>query len=90
MAVDGKFGHVTLEYQPGVPIPDDIPCFVLLARDRAALSTLIDYQHHAEAAGMPPVGLAMVEGAISRFAQWRRDHPDEMKTPSITMREPPV
>ena len=87
MPVDGKFGHVTLEKEPGTPIPDDMPCFVLFARDNAALPTVQTYLFYAEHFGCPPEGLKLIKEALKEFTKWRASNRHLLKVGSSTMRK---
>jgi hypothetical protein len=71
MAIDRKYGHVTLERGT---IGHDEPVFVLRAQDRLAVPLLQTYMHMCGQGGSPEAHLAMIEGDIRKFGRWQRDH----------------
>jgi hypothetical protein len=81
MAVDGKYGRVSVEREPGNPLGEDEPVFVLRARDLAAVGTLLLYEEAAFQQGAGEEHLAAVEEARAAFARWRHAHPELMKVP---------
>lgn len=87
MPIDGKYGRVSLEHaNTPIPEPDDMPCFVLLARDHAALPTVAAYYDYAKKFGCPPEGLELIKKAQREFERWRALHRDQLKVGSITMK----
>jgi len=82
MAVDRKYGSVTVEREPGnVLNGTDEPVFVIRARDFAAVSTLYDYQSNARFEGCGEDHIDMVNDTITDFEEWQKAHPKRLKIP---------
>lgn len=77
MAVDLKFGTIVI---PGVP--DDMPCFVILGKDRAAVEAIEDgYYEAAAGVGADPALLGGVEDAAAAIRSWQAENPSLVKVP---------
>jgi hypothetical protein len=80
MAIDAKYGLIDI---PGVP--DDMPCFILLAKDKHAVPTLARYRNFMatieEGTDHQPTPEYMeaLDAEVARFAEWRTENPDQMK-----------
>lgn len=74
MAIDNKYGKITFEKEPGTPIPDDEPIFVLRAQDEEAPETIIDYAKKCERAGSPQEHVNAVMEVYDTFMDWQRTH----------------
>jgi hypothetical protein len=67
--------------QSGEPIPADEPIFILRARDRHAVTVLVEYSHmvidttHAKAVSL----------RAQQFADWAKAHPERMKEPDTVL-----
>lgn len=61
----------------GVPVPEDVPCFIFLATDRKALAALLAYSlvcdtlEHRES----------VMKSVNDFREFLEKHPDRVKEP---------
>ena len=62
----------------GVPIPDDEPCFILRAKDRKALATLLAYCMILDTLDQREAVMKCVDD----FRQFQVDHPEEMHEPN--------
>lgn len=72
MAVDAKYGRVTLEH--GGHIPDDEPVFVFRAQDKLTPSVLEYYAGLCEAAGSPQRHIDLIESGRFKVVAWQADH----------------
>lgn len=76
MAVDLKYGEVTVEKEPGNPLNGtDEPVFVIRARDKSALMIIGEYakiNSHLKDS---------VEDAYQAFYRWRDENPNLVKMP---------
>ncbi len=61
----------------GEPIPDDEPIFVLRAKDRLAVRTLIAYFSAID----EPERARAVAARLEDFKRFAREHPERMKDP---------
>jgi hypothetical protein len=77
MAIDGKYGRVTLEKGT---IGDDEPVVVFRAQDKELLRVLKVYRDLCNAGGSPDRHLAAIDDASERIAAWQAVNPT--KTPS--------
>jgi hypothetical protein len=85
MAQSQKSGRVTLE-QGGVP--DDMPVFVVVAKDATAVELLSEYWRLCELYGSPSDQLEGVRQASAEFMAWQQDHRDEVHVPGGAGRAP--
>jgi hypothetical protein len=78
MAVDLKYGRVTVENTPGTPFGEDEPVFIIRAQDKAAIDGIMGYFDAAADAGaeFTPEQQSAVYG---HFVEWRETH--ETKVP---------
>ena len=85
--LDGKFelrDDQIVKKSNGEPIPDDEPVFILRARDRLALRLLCEYRAMSERDGCNDYHFGILDKTIARFADFRVQHPERMKQPSVT------
>jgi hypothetical protein len=68
----------------GEAIPEDEPIFILRGRDVLAVQTLAYYLEISAEHGCNDYHQQKVSEAIERFTSYEIDHPDVMKTPSVT------
>lgn len=81
MAKDNKYGEVSI---PGVP--DDMPVFILLAKDDLALHTITRYRNTAstiedESKRPDAEWFASLDEVIGEFGKYRHENPDKIKVP---------
>lgn len=81
MAIDRKYGRVTVEHTPGNPLGEDEPVVVFRARDQELPRLLRGYWKHCAAAGSPYQHLEMIREAEAFVSRWQRDNPDLVKVP---------
>ena len=81
MAHDAKYGRVTVEHEPGNPLGDDEPVFLLRARDATAVSVLYAYAAICAKANSPTEHVDAVEDLAETFREWQTNHIDLVKTP---------
>jgi hypothetical protein len=77
MAIDNKYGRVTLEKGT---IGEDEPVVVFRAQDKLLPKLLKVYRYFCELAGSPQRHLTAIDEAAWRVKYWQTDHPT--KTPS--------
>lgn len=68
----------------GEVIPKDEPLFLLRARDRLALPLLLEYKRISQEDGCNDFHFTNLDKDIEAFKQFREQHPERMKQPSIT------
>lgn len=78
MAVDGKYGKVTLEHGT---IGEDEPVVVFRARDELLPDLLAHYLELCAEAGSPSRHLELIRTSYGTIRDWQVDHLDEVKTP---------
>lgn len=71
---DNKFGRVE-------GVPSDEPCFVLRAKDRCAVETILAYAEACRAAGSPPEHIDAIGRQAQRFEAWQGRNLDRLKVP---------
>jgi hypothetical protein len=71
MAIDGKYGRVTLEHGT---IGDDEPVIVFRAKDKLTPELLMHYRIMCAQAGSPQRHLDLIEAALDRFELWQSEH----------------
>lgn len=82
MGYDMKYGEVTVENEPGNRLNgEDEPVFVIRARDRASVATLMDYRNNACQEGAESKMLASVDTTIEQFEQWQSENHGLIKVP---------
>jgi hypothetical protein len=69
LAIDGKYGHVTLEH--GAHIPDDEPVIVFRAKDATTLRLLAYYMLLCIKAGSPRRHLNLILNTIETVRAWQ-------------------
>ena len=79
MAVDGKYGRVTLEHGN---IGEDEPVIVFRANDKLLPELLHKYLQLCLAAGSPDRHLELIKNSYKQIRQWQEAHPDDVKTPT--------
>lgn len=81
MAIDIKYGRVTVENEPGNPFGEDEPVFIIRARDKSALRAIDYYGEAAAEAGASIEFLGLVGEVHGFFRHWQATHPDLVKVP---------
>ena len=76
MAIDGKYGRVTLEH--GV-IGEDEPVVVFRAQDETTIHLLDYYRILCVLAGSPARHLALIDKTRATFHDWQGEH--DVKVP---------
>lgn len=76
MAQDNKYGKIEI---PGVP--DDMPVFVILAKDKAAVPAIEEYGLIAFEIGAKQDFLDGVSGRAAQFQLWQNENTDSVKVP---------
>lgn len=79
MAVDGKYGKVTLEHGD---IGEDEPVIVFRAKDGILPELLHSYFKLCEAAKSPERHLELIKSSYATIRNWQEAHPDEVRTPT--------
>lgn len=78
MAIDPKYGMVTVEREPGTPFGSDEPVFILRAQDKSAPMIIRAYGHaHAD----NPALQRSAEEARDFFLMWQVNNPSKVKEP---------
>lgn len=72
MAIDGKYGRVTLEH--GGHIPDDEPVVVFRAKDKLLPQVLAHYHMLCMHAGSPMRHLRIISETFNRIKGWQSEH----------------
>lgn len=85
MAIDNKYGRVTLERGT---IGEDEPVVVFRAQDRTLVKLLKVYKIFCEFAGSPQRHLDAINEATKKVLVWQLANPT--KTPSSDGYQPPV
>ena len=73
MAIDLKYGHVTLEH--GAHIPDDEPVVVFRAKHKLLPDLLIKYMVLCHQAGSPDRHLELIAATLDSVEEYQRQHP---------------
>jgi hypothetical protein len=81
MAHDAKYGRVVVEREPGNPLGDDEPVFLLRGRDSLTPRTLNKYADFCSSTGSPAEHVASIRQAALRISRWQDDNPDLVKQP---------
>lgn len=96
MAVSAKYGRVTVEHEPGEPLGEDEPVFLIRARDVIAVEGILRYRDAYEAEVLRRqhpdphehyvnvLDNEMTRGLredAGRFEGWQAEHPDLVKVP---------
>ena len=68
----------------GEVLPVEEPLFLMRARDRLAVPSLLKYREIAVADGCNDYLMGLLDETIEAFKQFERDHPERMKQPGIT------
>lgn len=81
MALDTKYGQIEI---PGVP--DDMPVFILLAKDAFAVPTIARYRNFAAAIEdvdeqRSDEWMKGVDAEVERFSTWQAKNKDQVKLP---------
>lgn len=75
MAVDGKYGQVTLERGT---IGEDEPVVVFRAQDEALPAVLAWYRDHCARLGSPERHLSAIDDAAASVISWQAGHPTKV------------
>ena len=78
MPRDRKYGRVLVE---SGAIPEDEPVFLLRAKDRASLQTMIAYKAACLGVGAGTEHIARVDESVREFRRWRAANVRRMKVP---------
>lgn len=84
MAIDGKYGRVTLEHST---IGDDEPVVVMRAQDALMVDVLIFYKELCRRKHSPDRHLRLIEKTIATVRAWQKSNPT--KIPESLPLEPP-
>jgi hypothetical protein len=87
MAIDLKYGKITVEREPGNPLGDDEPVFVLRARDVVLPGLLGKYEEDCASYGCDESHLRAIRRAQAAVIDWQDAHSELVKTPDTP--EPP-
>jgi len=63
--------------ETGVPVPDDVPCFIFLGTDRKALAALLAYSMVCD----DMAHRAAVMESVNDFRKFLEKHPERVKEP---------
>jgi hypothetical protein len=80
MAIDSKYGKITVEKEPDTPFGDDEPLFLLRGNDLLAKDVLLEYLNLAEAECSDEF-IDKVNEVIATFREYRETHEDDIKLP---------
>lgn len=75
MAIDGKYGRVTLERGT---IGEDEPVVVFRAQDAMLMDVLQHYRELCVAAGSPERHLTAIDAAATAVNVWQAEHPTQV------------
>ena len=81
MAVDAKYGYVTVEKEPGHPFGDSEPVFILRGRDMVASVAIEEYALACRIAGASEEHVHSIYDAKEHFEQWAALNEELMKVP---------
>lgn len=87
MAFDLKYGHVSVENQPGSRLGDDEPVIVFRAQDTLLLPLLARYENlysNTQPDGFKPEDSEFVQGVrqvCAAVAEWQAQYRDKVKLP---------
>jgi hypothetical protein len=81
MAIDLKYGRVSVENVPGNPFGEDEPVIVFRARDKNILDLLDKYEMLCKEGGSPDEHLTAIRVVRANMERWQRENPDLVKTP---------
>lgn len=79
MAIDKKYGHVTVEF-PGPE--EDERVIVFRAVDQNVPNLLKFYYELCEVGGSPQHHLDLIKGTHDEIVQWQSDNPDKVRIPN--------
>lgn len=79
MAIDGKYGIVTLQHGD---IGEDEPVIVFRARDVLVPALLDAYSVLCKGAGSPERHLALIEKTKTEVVSWQTRHPNHARIPT--------
>ncbi len=71
MAIDQKYGDVTVSDAPGTPFGDDEPVFIIRGQDALALEAIDHYTELAIGKSCPLAFISDVQNVRTRFAEWQ-------------------
>ena len=75
MAIDAKYGRVTVEKVRRVPIGEDEPVFLFRAQDELLPDVLEHYHALCKQAGSPEEHLDGIYEAMDRIESWQASNP---------------
>lgn len=81
MAIDRKYGKVTVELTPGNPLGEDEPVVVFRARDQELVSVLEDYYKNCSNSGCTLEHLAGIRETQENVLRWQEAHLELVKMP---------
>lgn len=87
MALDLKYGQVTVEHEPGTSLNGtDEPVFVLRAQDKLAVQTIARYRNFAaqieeEESQRSEEFFTVLDNVLEAFTDWQRENADKVKLP---------
>ena len=81
MAFDQKYGRVTVEIEPGNPLGENEPVFILRGRDALAGEAIQKYADICSSAGAAPEHIASVRRVGHNLERWQDENPDLVKEP---------
>lgn len=81
MAIDLKYGLVTVENEPGNPFGDDEPVLILRGRDRLAPKAIVAYVKLCMMDGTERPHLDLLLDAHGVFVAWQEANPTLVKQP---------
>lgn len=88
--IDRKF-HITetgeIADSDGNVLPDDMPLFLLTARDALAVLVLRDYEMRSASRRVGNAHKEALHLIIADFIRWQRLHPDEVHVPQGSERD---
>ncbi len=81
---DLKFRFGIIKRSNDEAIPEDEPVFILRARDRLAIPTLVTYLKFSELDGCNDHHKETLAEAVAAFEEFADQNPDRMKQPGVT------
>lgn len=81
MAFENKYGRISVEHEPGNPLGEDEPVFLLRARDTTSISGLIEYRRLCIIHNSPQEHIAALDQVLENFREWQNSNLELVKTP---------
>jgi hypothetical protein len=85
MAIDLKYGRVSVEREPGNPLGDDEPVVLFRARDVVLPGLLGKYEEECDFYGADKDHLAAIRKAQAAVIDWQDRNPTLVKTPDTRL-----